>query len=101
MKLDQIRETIHGLLPGTRILLFGSRARGDHDAQSDYDLLIITQKKYNEKEKQRWRMQVMVLLVHSFKAPFDILMDDEAEIRENMELPGHIMQTAMREGVEI
>jgi len=38
-----IKRLVNELLPGSRILLFGSRASG-HDARdSDYDLLIINE----------------------------------------------------------
>ena len=44
--LDKIREVAHASLPkGGRLLLYGSRARGDAREDSDWDLLLILNKK--------------------------------------------------------
>lgn len=37
-----IKESVDELLPGSFIVLFGSRARYENSAYSDYDLMIIT-----------------------------------------------------------
>lgn len=34
-----------------KIYLFGSRAKGEQRADSDYDILVVTQKEFNGKEK--------------------------------------------------
>ena len=40
--LDEIRPELHKVLPqGARLLLFGSRARGDERPDSDWDLLVL------------------------------------------------------------
>lgn len=39
--LHRIRDTIHGIEPAARIILYGSRARGDARPDSDWDLLIL------------------------------------------------------------
>jgi len=38
---DIIKDTVYGFLSNPEIILFGSRARGDDQLLSDYDLLII------------------------------------------------------------
>ena len=38
-----IKRLVNELLPGSRILLFGSRASGNDARDSDYDLLIINE----------------------------------------------------------
>lgn len=40
--LGPIRDRIVAAVDPLRIVLFGSRARGDHAADSDYDLLVVT-----------------------------------------------------------
>lgn len=39
--LRRIRETVHAVEPAARIILYGSRARGDAQADSDWDLLVL------------------------------------------------------------
>jgi uncharacterized protein len=39
--LDQIRAAIHEIEPAAGIILYGSRARGDAGAGSDWDLLVL------------------------------------------------------------
>jgi len=48
-----IKETVQSCLPGSRVLLFGSRARGEQDSHSDYDLLIVTPNTFTPQEKIR------------------------------------------------
>lgn len=40
--LDRCKRTIRAIDPTADVILFGSRARGDADNDSDYDLLILT-----------------------------------------------------------
>jgi predicted nucleotidyltransferase len=100
-KYSLIRQTVDAFIPGSRILLFGSQARGDYDNASDYDLLIITNQKYSVKEKIHWLGILNRSLVNAIDAPFDVLMDSEEEIFLKGQLPGHIIQTALKEGVAI
>ena len=42
--IDLIRNTIHDVEPTATIILYGSRARGDHRENSDWDVLAIVDK---------------------------------------------------------
>lgn len=99
--LDTIKGTVLKCLPGSRILLFGSHARGNQDPSSDYDLLIITYKTFSPKEKIKWCTQLDRALVLAIHAPVDILIDSEEEIFQKNLLPGHIITSVMRDGVEL
>ena len=98
---DTIRQTVQTCLPGSRILLFGSRARGDGDRHSDYDLLIITPKTFTPQEKIHWSNRLDRAIVKAIKAPIDLLLNSEEEISQKRELPGHIIRTALREGIAL
>lgn len=48
----RIREAVHSVEPGAEIILYGSRARGDAEPNSDWDLLILVDGPVNrEREK--------------------------------------------------
>jgi len=86
-------------LPGSRVLLFGSRARGDHDCFSDYDLLVITPQTITPKEKIYWSTRLDRAIVENVNIPIDLLLNSEEEVRQKQELPGHIIRSVMREGI--
>lgn len=94
-----IKSIIASFLPNAKILLFGSMARGNQDINSDYDILLITSEKYEEKEKKIWRNKIHRALVYAINAPFDIIINSEEEIIKKKELPGHFIKTALKEGV--
>lgn len=100
-KYQQIRQVVDSYLPGVRILLFGSHARGGADMHSDYDLLIITPQTFTPKEKIQWSTRLDKALVAAIKAPVDVLLNSEEEVKEKQSLPGHIIRSAVREGIAI
>ena len=105
MTSEMIYETIHNtvlsLLPDARILLFGSRAKGTADKHSDYDLLVITPNELTKKERITWSAQLNKAIVAGIDAPVDLLLYSEDEINRKQQLPGHIVRSAVREGVAI
>ena len=44
--LSQIKTAIQEVVPDAKVYLFGSRARGDWHDESDWDILVLTEKKY-------------------------------------------------------
>lgn len=96
-----IRETVQANLPESRVVLFGLRARGNHDRLSDYDLLIITPSSFTPQEKIHWSTQLDRAIIKAIKAPVDLLLSSEDEIKWQRELPGHIVRTALREGISL
>jgi uncharacterized protein len=47
--LEELKEKILKIYPEARIILYGSKARGDFDRESDIDLLILIPQKINTK----------------------------------------------------
>jgi len=99
--LQSIKSTVGSFLPGSKVLLFGSRATGQATKDSDYDLLIVTNDTFAPRVKMDWENRIRKALVAALKAPFDIIVASEKEIDEQKNLTGHIVQYAVREGVEL
>jgi predicted nucleotidyltransferase len=96
-----IKKTVQACLPGARVLLFGSHARGDQDRHSDYDLLIITPDTFTPQEKIHWSSRLDRAIVEAIRAPVDLLLNSDEEVRQKQELPGHIIRSAIREGIAL
>ena len=78
----------------SRIILFGSHARGDADDHSDVDLLVV-EPAVND------RYEEMVRLNRALKGllmPVDLLVVSEQEFERRSSTPGTVEHTARREG---
>ncbi|MCF7918849.1 MAG: nucleotidyltransferase domain-containing protein [Candidatus Cloacimonetes bacterium] len=49
--LARIKAEICRIFPSAKVILYGSRSRGDYDENSDWDLLIILEEKIEENER--------------------------------------------------
>jgi len=96
--LKQIKISILKILPGSVIILFGSRARNDNFENSDYDLLVITDKQIDTKEKLKFQGLIRKqLAIRNILA--DVIIQSKADIAVKRKLPGHIVRSALEEGV--
>jgi len=87
---ERIRREIHP----DRIILFGSRARGEGGPGSDYDLLIVA-----PSPLPRWRRTAAVYrLLAGLGVPKDIVWWTPEEVAEWRGVRSHFISTALREG---
>jgi predicted nucleotidyltransferase len=98
---DTIKTTVRSMLPDARVLLFGSMARGDANEDSDYDILVIISKTLPVREKFDWRGKLNGALVRALKAPVDVLLNSEEEVKKKSAIFGHIIESAVIEGIEL
>lgn len=78
-----------------RLILFGSRARGEAGVDSDYDLLIIA-----PNDSPRWQRTIPVYkTLAGLGAPKDIVWWTPEEVAEWQGVKSHFINTAMREGI--
>lgn len=96
--LPIIREIASRIIPGCKILLFGSRARKDNSEDSDYDFLVITRETFEIQHKRSLKSLLRKELAR-LKIPADILIHSQAEIDSKQEITGHILKQVLREGV--
>ena len=53
--LKQVKQKILEIEPGATIILYGSRSRGDATKDSDWDFLILVNKRYDYKQVEKIR----------------------------------------------
>ncbi len=88
-------------MPDARVLLFGSRATGNANAQSDYDIYIVTSEEYAPNENLKLRSKIHKQLADSLMVSVDLLMSSERDFSLNQQLPGHIVRYVSKESIEI
>lgn len=93
-KMQAAVERLVAVAQPTKIILFGSQARGDADDRSDVDLLVI-------KPHVADRYEELVELDRSLTGillPVDILLVSDAEFEERANQPGTVERAARQEG---
>ncbi len=86
----------HGLTLN-RVLLFGSRARGEHDNRSDYDLMVIVNGLPRESDRPKITTAINRKLALQ-KIPADILVKSIKEFELGRGRIGSITREVNREG---
>ncbi|GAA4308702.1 nucleotidyltransferase domain-containing protein [Compostibacter hankyongensis] len=99
--LYSIKSTVHSFLPDARVFLFGSRSSGTQQADSDYDLLVVTQEAYAPREKMNWESKIRKALVWSLHAPFDVILQSKHEVDRYRNSKGYITYYALKDAVEL
>ena len=95
-----IKATIQEVFPDSKVLLFGSRARGDSNQNSDYDLLVIVKNTLSPSDKMPYKTNIRKnLLRHNIFS--DVLIQSESEVAEKGKLSGHIIKNILKEGIEL
>jgi len=99
--LSAVVAAVREVEPGARVLLFGSRARGDARPDSDWDLAVIVEGTLTWQRKHAiWdRLSDLALDDESFPVLSAIVYDD-AGWRRRLEHPS-LVSTIAREGVEL
>ena len=88
--VDRIVKTVHP----HKIILFGSRARGESRPDSDIDLLVIA----DSDEPRYRRSRVLYGALRDIRAPMDIVVYTPEEVAEWSEVRQAFVTTAVREG---
>ncbi len=92
--LDEIVRRIVEVAHPDRVVLFGSRARGDATEDSDYDILVVA-----PTEEKTWRRAVPIhMALGGVPVGCDIIWRTAQEIDEWRNVRSHLLTTAMREG---
>lgn len=92
--LDEIvRRLVDAALP-LRIIMFGSRVRGDCSYESDLDLLVI-EDRVTDRAREMVRLRRVLA---DFRFPIDVLVYSGDDVRERGHWLGTPLYEALREG---
>ena len=82
-----------------KIVLFGSRARGDAKASSDIDVLVVLPDfPFSEKRNKRVAVRRVLQDVFDVALEFDVLVSTPQEIERIGHVPGWLLHEALQEG---
>ena len=96
--IEIIKKTSREYLPDAEVLLFGSRARKNASSESDYDILLITNKELLPKHKLPIRTKIRKSLL-AIGIRSDILIQSKSEVEKKKNLPGHIVRKILGEAI--
>ena len=94
---NAVEATVAAVNP-KRIIVFGSRARGDARPDSDLDLLVVTDRPFGPSHKRETELRKVRRALRGIRIPIDILLYWSDEIREWAGSPNHVIGRTLREG---
>lgn len=84
-----------------RIVLFGSRARGDQRPDSDLDLLIVEKSPFSPEHRRQDELRLIRQALWDVPVPIDLLLFSEEEVEQWRESPNHVIGQCLSEGVTL
>ena len=96
-EIEGFTATIAHALQPRRIVMFGSRARGEARADSDVDLLVIV----GNGVDPSWAGREGYRALGMHKTPVDLIVLTEAEFAGRSQLPWTVAAAAAREGIVV
>ena len=98
-EFDLLKKALSSL-PCKKIILFGSRARGDAVDESDYDILMITDKPLLHSENYSAATEIRRSLAQK-NIDADIIIKSEEEVETCKNIRGSLIRNALLEGVTL
>jgi len=80
-----------------KIILFGSRARGDNREDSDYDILIVTKEKLDRERELKFRSEITSQFFELIKVDVELIIADKKTFEE-YKTPAYVYYYAEKEG---
>ncbi len=81
-----------------QVILFGSRARGDATAESDYDLIVVEAAPFDEGRSRISEAARLYRALAEFEAEADVLVYSRDDVDRWRDSLNHVLARALREG---
>lgn len=96
-----VAQAIYGAARPRRLILFGSRARGDHREDSDIDILIVTDEPPAESHKEKVSAAAARCAADQYQrpVPVQLVWNTAAEYRQRRRTVNHLVARAIDDGV--
>jgi uncharacterized protein len=95
---DGLLENIIRLINPRRVILFGSRARGDARENSDWDVMIVVD---DDTRQEQVNWQVMGQVRRGVRAALELIPFRESTFRERQNVQGSLPWRAATEGLVV
>lgn len=96
--LERMVATIVAEVDPERIILFGSRARGDANADSDVDLMVMVKGPFGPERNEHTETVRLIYALADFPVAKDILVCSREEAEYWRDSLNHVVAQALREG---
>jgi len=96
--LDEAVRRIADAARPEKIILFGSRARGDDREDSDFDLLVVEKEPFGQGRSRYAELARLERALGRLPAAVDILVYSHSEVENLRDSLNHVVGQAIREG---
>ncbi|MEM6398262.1 MAG: nucleotidyltransferase domain-containing protein [Bacteroidota bacterium] len=97
--LELVKQAVEQVDPEARVILFGSRARGDAKEDSDWDFLILTPSELSVKEQQKYSYPIYGLNFE-LEQNFSVFFFSKSKWEAGAS-PSPLYDNIRREGIEL
>jgi predicted nucleotidyltransferase len=97
-QLQELTAAIVRKCQPSRIVLFGSQARGNAHDDSDIDLLVVDSRPFSRVRSRRREIAEIRRSLPPLGIPIDLLLFDDVEYQKWKETTNHVIAEAVREG---
>lgn len=95
--LEELVDRVRQVVAPSKILLFGSAARGTHSKNSDLDILVVVADGVHRGQT----CEAIHRNLFGFDEPADIIVATESDIRQHANNPFLVYKPALDEGIEL
>ena len=96
--LDRMVRAIVDEADPEQVILFGSRARGDATAESDYDLIVVEAGSFDEGRSRLAEAARLYRTLAEFNVEVDVLVYCRSDVARWRDSLNHVLARALREG---